>query len=435
MIADRARSRSRGSRRAWCSVAATVFLAAAVALAEPGTGVGRKPATTGPTTAPLAWAVDQLVVGLGMGTLGSREVRRPAAVFDRPAGPTSGPVVSAPKAAPAPSSTAAVAVPVHPRLAQRLPELILDKVPLSDALNFIRNAADLNLFVDRRALDVAGVDVAIPVSVSLRDISVDQAFRYVGRAAAPPGTELGTQVEGDIVIFTVLRPAMSVNVDAVAAAAQGPGDLPVSLGLGGVPAVGPGWADGEGQSARARPADAEKAVTRVYSVDALVGDRGSDRLDELTGIITGSLAVDEGSLLVGVRPFNGKLVVTATPDLQEQVQGLIAMLHDQAPAAPPAPAPAPATAPTPPAVPAALAKAPATAPTTAPLVSSTPARAPAPTPATVSGRPGSGSDRSVAVAPRETVRLRAPVLSPALSPVQRRPSTRPSPQPGFEFVE
>jgi hypothetical protein len=73
----------------------------------------------------------------------------------------------------------------------------------------------------------------------------------------------------------------------------------------------------------------------VYDVDRLVSN-DSGKLATLVQVLTGSLNVTKSSALVGIQPFNGKLVVTATPDLQEQVVSLLKMLGEAAPATRPA---------------------------------------------------------------------------------------------------
>jgi beta-lactamase regulating signal transducer with metallopeptidase domain len=111
--------------------------------------------------------------------------------------------VAPPAATPGAEGELALAQPADDRLLKRLPELKLEGIPLSDALDFVRDAAKVNLFVDRKALEAAGVELDAPVTLSLKDITVEQAFRLIGKAAAPTGVELGANADGDVIVFSV----------------------------------------------------------------------------------------------------------------------------------------------------------------------------------------------------------------------------------------
>src|SRR5262249_35800701 len=157
------------------------------------------------------------------------------------------------------------------------------------------------------------VDLNSPVTLDLRGISVAQAFQFIGRAAAPTGVELGATADGDVIVFGVLaRPKAPVSTAGMEPA---PGMAVPGVAV----AVGP-----------RQFAAAERAVTRVYDVDKLT-HRDPNELATLTNLVLTNLKLGKSSAMVAAQPFNGKLVVTATSDLQDQVQDLLKMLREAAP--------------------------------------------------------------------------------------------------------
>jgi beta-lactamase regulating signal transducer with metallopeptidase domain len=209
--------------------------------------------------------------------------------------------------------------PTDRRLAKRLPEIKLDGIPLNDALAYVRDVAGINLFVDRRAIETSGVELDSPVTLDLKDITVDQAFRLIGKSAAPTGVNLAAHADGDVIVFGVSAPPQPAAM---------PGMMdPAGFGMEGAP---PPAGQPMGFANLPRRGPAEKAITRVYSVDPLCGN-DADKLQTLTQVVMTSMNVGKSSALVAIQPFNGKLVVTATPDLQDQVTELLKMLKETAP--------------------------------------------------------------------------------------------------------
>lgn len=86
-----------------------------------------------------------------------------------------------------------------------------------------------------------------------------------------------------------------------------------------------------GGMARGSSEGMERAVTRVYDVEKLThGDPA--QLQNLVEIVVTNAKLGKSSMMVAAQPFNGKLVMTATPDLQDQARELLDMLRDAAPA-------------------------------------------------------------------------------------------------------
>lgn len=64
-------------------------------------------------------------------------------------------------------------------------ELKLDKVSLADALDLLRDSAEVNMHVNWKALEAAGVTRDTPVSVRLTKLPVRKALNYVLTGASP----------------------------------------------------------------------------------------------------------------------------------------------------------------------------------------------------------------------------------------------------------
>jgi hypothetical protein len=95
------------------------------------------------------------------------------------------------------------------------------------------------------------------------------------------------------------------------------------------------WCDGE--TVELGPADAVQTTTEVYEVGDLAGTEASEK--QLLETITSSIDRDswevKGGKLGSVKLFRGnRLVVTQSPENQEQVVGLLARLRGTSAAGP-----------------------------------------------------------------------------------------------------
>jgi hypothetical protein len=105
-------------------------------------------------------------------------------------------------------------VPIKVALERRIPEVRFDAVALSDALDFIRDAAGINVRVDWKVLENAGVDKAAPVTFRLRNITVRKALDMVLREVGA-GTKLAFEVEDNVLLVTTQEEADRILVTEV----------------------------------------------------------------------------------------------------------------------------------------------------------------------------------------------------------------------------
>lgn len=99
-------------------------------------------------------------------------------------------------------------------------ELKLDKVPLSDAIDFLRASTNVNLHVDWHELEAAGVTKDSPVSVHLSNLPLRKALNFVlsGQGTATwfidQGViEITTQAVADKHMYTRVYPVDDLIVD------------------------------------------------------------------------------------------------------------------------------------------------------------------------------------------------------------------------------
>jgi hypothetical protein len=88
------------------------------------------------------------------------------------------------------------------RLAQKLPEINLDGAALDEVIDFLRDVAGLNIFVDWQALKAAGVERDAPVKVAARNILMHEAVDKVLESAAGGKKKLRADAVGGVVIVS-----------------------------------------------------------------------------------------------------------------------------------------------------------------------------------------------------------------------------------------
>lgn len=201
-------------------------------------------------------------------------------------------------------------------LNRRIPEVAFDATPLGDALDTLRDTAGINLRVDWKALENAGVDRAAPVTFRLRNVTVRKALDMLLREAGA-GTKLAYEIDDGLVEVTTQEVAdarlvtMTYDVRDLLFRpldAGAPPQLEFQLepverggGGGGGGNLFPG-AGGQGQGAG----------------DVPPAQRGQ----ELVELITSSIRPDIWNVNGGpasVRFFNGLLIITAPRSVHDLI--------------------------------------------------------------------------------------------------------------------
>lgn len=203
-------------------------------------------------------------------------------------------------------------------LDRRIPEVKFDAVGLSDAIDFLRDIGGLNLRVDWKTLEAAGIDRSTPVTFYLRNVSLRKALDTVLREAGGGQklayeieegvVEVTTQEEADRILTTEvydIRDLMFSPIDAgdppevefqLEAVERGGGG-----GGGGGGLFGGGQGGGAGQRAETTP-----------------DQKGLEIVELITALIRPEVWQVNGGTAT-IRYFNGTLIVSAPRSVHELI--------------------------------------------------------------------------------------------------------------------
>lgn len=207
---------------------------------------------------------------------------------------------------------------VSPGSVQRtVPTAQFDGVALVDAIDFLRDLTGLNIHVNWKALESAGVGKDTVINLRMRDLKLRKILSLILNDAAG-GSELltfyvdggvlevTTQEEADKVMFTRVYPVQDLLVEVPDFA--GPNiNIEQNSGSGGSGSSGSILQNGSGNS------DQEDAqLTRA------------ERAQQLLDVITSTIRPDVWQVNGGtatIRFFNGNLIVTAPRSVHEMLGG------------------------------------------------------------------------------------------------------------------
>ena len=88
---------------------------------------------------------------------------------------------------------------------RRLPELNFQAIPFSDAIDFLRDVTGMNINVNWQVFEAAGIDRNTPITIRLRDVTIEQALRQLLRQAGGGNIPLVFSLDGNIVVITTLE--------------------------------------------------------------------------------------------------------------------------------------------------------------------------------------------------------------------------------------
>ncbi|HUB26990.1 MAG TPA: hypothetical protein VL992_16305 [Tepidisphaeraceae bacterium] len=213
------------------------------------------------------------------------------------------------------------------------PELKFENVPLSDALDFIRDTSQANVIVDWKALESVNVDRDSLINLHLRNVTLRKALNIILDEAAPGDVltfymddnviEVTTQEKADSIMFTMVYPVqdllvqipqftqqdLSGLVSAVSSSSGqsttlGGGQTATNLSSGG----GAGSALGQGTS------NSQNIKTQA--------DAGADLVKLITDTVRPEVWRQNGGNC-SISFYNGLLIVTAPRSVQEAIGGPI----------------------------------------------------------------------------------------------------------------
>jgi hypothetical protein len=125
----------------------------------------------------------------------------PSGVGAPSAAPSAGPE-RAPTTSPAIIQVRPVSYPLDAQLDMVLPKVQFQKAPLHEAIHWLRSRADLNVVVDYRGIESAGIDLNAPVDLDLKSVAVGDVLTVLLFTNSVPTAALRYEMRGNIVVIT-----------------------------------------------------------------------------------------------------------------------------------------------------------------------------------------------------------------------------------------
>ncbi|HEY0010149.1 MAG TPA: hypothetical protein VGB55_15600 [Tepidisphaeraceae bacterium] len=202
-------------------------------------------------------------------------------------------------------------------LSRRVPSVNFQEVALTDVLDFIRDTSKVNLVVDWKSLEQAGVSRETPVTLELSHVPLRRILRTALNAAAPG--VLTTYVEGNVIHVTTSLVADQQLVVRVYPVQDLLIDIPDFKGPklaqsrnsnGGGPNGGGGGGGSMFDDENDRDKD-NKRSTRAQRAEALIEVIQSTLRPEIWSVNGGPATI---------KYINGVLIVKAPRSLQDEMQ-------------------------------------------------------------------------------------------------------------------
>ncbi len=199
--------------------------------------------------------------------------------------------------------------------------IAFDGTALTDAVEYLRDVTGINISVNWRALEEAGISKTDPVSLKLKNVTLRQVVKLMLENVSPGN--LAYYVDGNILYVTTKELARKNMVTRVYHIEDLIVDLPQfdqapdfnlqnkssTSGQGG--GGGGGGGGGQGLFGGGQNSQKEEVVTTR-----------EERAQELIDLITSTIERDVWEVNGGtatIRYFNGTLIVTAPRDVQTQI--------------------------------------------------------------------------------------------------------------------
>jgi uncharacterized membrane protein YgcG len=223
-----------------------------------------------------------------------------------------------------------------------LPEVKLEGVAFSDALDFLRDISGINMTVNWKALETAGVSKEAPVTLRLRAISLRKALQMVLSEAGGGDTlaydidegvvEITTKEQADSRMITKVYPIEDLIMDIPDFTDAPEFDLNAISnqqsqnggGAGGGVGGGGGYSGGGGGSGSNGLFGGSSSGGSNGSSREAPGKSKQQRADELVDLIRSIVQPDiwqENGGKAAIRYWQGNLIITAPRSVHEAIGG------------------------------------------------------------------------------------------------------------------
>jgi hypothetical protein len=198
-----------------------------------------------------------------------------------------------------------------------LPDVKFEQVTLKDAIDFLRDVTELNIYVDWKAGENAGITRDVPVSLRLRNVPAGEVLRLLLREAAP---EMHYRIESGIVVISPVaaQPVAMIkayNVDDLTRQS----DALMTRSLETLQ---------ERQKSAPDENQRDQFGAQIVNVQNAMEERRNQRMQELVVLIQNTVAP---YVLAGmaVRSFDSKLIITTDEAGHQEVSKVLNMLRDR----------------------------------------------------------------------------------------------------------
>jgi hypothetical protein len=187
----------------------------------------------------------------------------------------------------------ATAAELQAGLQRVLPEVRFDNVAFTDVVDFLRDTSRVNLLVEWRELEAAGIERNAPVTLQLRRVTLEQTLEHILKDVGGGSVRMEYMIDkGAIVIST--EDALAARTQVVFYEVK---DLM--------------------RNADGKALGGEELAAKTKSLIKLVQD-----------FVSPDSWKDNGGSVGTIAEFNGKLIVTQTPKNHQQVEWLLTKLRE-----------------------------------------------------------------------------------------------------------
>jgi uncharacterized membrane protein YgcG len=209
------------------------------------------------------------------------------------------------------------------------PDLKLTDVPLSDALDYIRDTTDTNMVVDWKSLEAVNIDRNTLINLRLHNVTLRKALTIILNEAGAGNVltfyvqdnvlEITTQAKADSVLYTMVYPVQDLLVTVPNFQLSDVTNLASSISSGGGGTTVGGSGGGGGSSSNNSLSGAFSGSGSSTNTDTT--QQQSDALVKLIMDTVRPEVWRENGGNSTIRFFNGMLIVTAPLSVQEAIGG------------------------------------------------------------------------------------------------------------------
>jgi hypothetical protein len=202
-------------------------------------------------------------------------------------------------------------------LRKTLPEVKFENVVLADAIAFIRDVTELNIYVDWKAAEAAGIARDMPISLRLRGVPAGEVLRLMLRETSP---DMRYRIESGIVVISPVVPQPVALIKAYNVE-----DLTRQIDAQMLKSI-----ELLEQRAKNAPDDTQREQfdRQIVNLQNVEKENRNYRMQELVTLIQSTVAP---FVLAGmsVRSFDNKLIITTDEAGHQEVTKVLDMLRDR----------------------------------------------------------------------------------------------------------